>query len=126
VARASHPRGTVVHGAPIAHGVPPLAAADYEVRVVVETPANNRDDFMVGKLKEGTNEFVVSSIGQPHFGRTFTRLLGPSEPCGLAVPPALVAHGVGGAFAHQTFQAGVARLRTHLAAYEHNTKRKSN
>ena len=80
----------------------------------------------MGQLKEGTNEFIVSSIGQPHFRQTFTRLLGPSEPCGSAVPQTLVAHGVGGAFAHQTFQAGVERLRTHLAVYEHNTKRKRN
>lgn len=55
VARASHPRGTIVHGAPIARGVPPLAAADYEVRVVVETPANHRDDFKVGLVRDNPN-----------------------------------------------------------------------
>jgi len=115
-----------VHGAPVAHGLPPLAAEDYEVRIVVHTPANSRDDFQVGHLMDGTNAFVVSSIGQDHFGATFTRLLGPCESCGSTVPPALAAVGVGGAFAHQTFSAGVARLRAHLAVqdYEH-TKRRS-
>ena len=109
----------------MAHGLPPLAAEDYEVRIVVQTPANCRDDFLVGHLVDGTNEFVVSSIGQDHFGATFTRLLDPRESPGSTVPPALAALGVGGAFAHQTFAAGVAWLRAHLAVqdHEHNKRR---
>ena len=74
---------------------------------------------------DGTNGFVVSSIGQDRFRTTFTRLLGPSESAGSTVPPALAALGVGGSFAHQTFQAGVACLRANLAVYDYeHTKRR--
>lgn len=59
---------------------------------------------------DGTNKFVLSSIGQERFGKTFTWLLGPSEPCGSTVPPAFAALGVGGAFAR--FRSGATFAET--------------
>ena len=51
-----------MYGAPNSIGAP--GDGDFEVRVVVSTPANRGDNFSVGYVPHGGTALVVASIGQ--------------------------------------------------------------
>jgi len=120
-ARMSSPPGSVVLGAPLAHG--PCAPGDYELRIVVHRPANALDDYLLGHLSDGAQVFRVSSVGQPSFASIFSRVLGPAELCSATAPTVVAA--LGGPLC-DNWHSLVSLLRSGMGQYLSSKRRSAN
>ena len=85
--RSDYPFGTILYGAPNAHGQ--ASDDDFDLRVIVEAPTNAHDHFLLGHMPAGATELVVSSVGQRGMRAAFVVVLRTGQQCPEQPPPLL-------------------------------------
>jgi len=110
--RRAYPLGAIVFGAPLARGS--AVESDYDLRIIVSAPANDRDDYLLGHMTVG-GTFGVASVGQRGLPTTFTVVLEATEAC-LPHPPLLL-DALECCASPGEWQASVGELRASLGRY---------
>ena len=103
--RSDYRVGTMVYGAPNAHGQ--ASDDDYDLRVIVEAPTNSSDDYLLGHMPAAATELVISSVCQSGLRAAFVVVLRPGQQCTELPPPLLPS----GTWPEARWQAEIAALR---------------